>query len=63
VDPAYRAVHGFRPVEELAELADGPTECKVGRGVFVCLELQCDWSAVLTVADKRTRPNPTLSLH
>ena len=29
----YSAVHGLRPVEDLAELADGPTECgEVARG-------------------------------
>jgi len=36
----YSAVHGFWPVEELAELADGPAGCgEVAKGwVFMCLE-------------------------
>jgi hypothetical protein len=40
----YSAVHGFWPVEELTELADGSTGCgENGEGwVFICLELQCD---------------------
>jgi len=37
---AYSAVHGFLPVEELAELADGPTGCgEVTRGG--CLFANC----------------------
>ena len=33
----------FWPVEELAELADGPTgRGEIGRGVLICLELRCD---------------------
>ena len=39
----YSVVHGFGPVEELAELADGSTLCdEKGEGwVFICPELQC----------------------
>ena len=37
---AYSAVHGFLPVEELVELADGPTGCvEVTRGR--CLFAKC----------------------
>jgi len=36
----YRSVHGFWPVEELADLADGPTgSVELARGG---LELHCD---------------------
>jgi len=40
----YSAVYGCWPVEDLAEMADGPTPCgKVARGgCFICLGLQCD---------------------
>ena len=33
----YSAVHGFWPLEELAELENGPNEW-----VFICLVLQSD---------------------
>jgi hypothetical protein len=40
----YSAVYGFWPVEELAEMADGPTACgKVARGgCSICFERQCN---------------------
>lgn len=40
----YSAVCGFWPVEDLAEMADGPTACgKVARGgCSICSGLQCD---------------------
>ena len=40
----YSAVYGFWPVEDLAEMADGPTACgKVARSwCSICLGLQCD---------------------
>jgi hypothetical protein len=48
-------VHYFWPVEELAELADGPTGCgEAARG-------GCSFAwTVLTVAEKNTRPNAAL---
>jgi hypothetical protein len=59
----YSARHGFRPVEEIAELADKPTGFgDVARGVFA-------WSfrvtrlPVLTKAERRTTPNTMLPMH
>ena len=53
----YSAVHGFWPVWELADLADGPTgRGEVSKGwVFVCFEVQCDEFNPIMVA-VRTRP-------
>ena len=53
----YSAVHGFWPVLELADLADGPTgRGEVSKGwVFVCFEVQCDEFNPIMVA-VRTRP-------
>jgi hypothetical protein len=52
-------------VEELAELADGPTKCgEVARGG--CLfdgNFSVTSSTVLTQVERRTRPNTMLSLH
>jgi len=56
-------VHGFWPVEELAELADGPT----GRGEVAKGGCAFAWnisltrSPVLTGAERRTRANVALS--
>jgi hypothetical protein len=63
VDLGYSAVHGFRPVEDLAELLDGPTGCgEVAKGGCLCAwNFSVTWSAVLTVADRRTRPSTNLS--
>jgi hypothetical protein len=58
----YSALHGFWRVEDLAELANGPSWCDaVARGG--CL---FDWnfsvtnSAIFSEAETRTRPNMTL---
>jgi len=56
----YSAVHSFLSVEKLAELADGLLS---GEGwVFICSGLQRDKfnCTVLTVAERRARPNVTL---
>jgi hypothetical protein len=64
-------VHGLWPVEELAELAGGPTECgEVARVGCLNHKSQClfAWnfsvtrSAALTEAERRKRTNMTLSL-
>jgi len=61
----YSAVHGFWPVEELAELAGGPTACgEMARGGCLCAwNFSVTRSPVLTEAERRTRRNITLSLH
>jgi hypothetical protein len=50
---AYRAVHDFLPVEEVALLADGPTGCGEVQGVGIY------FPTVLAEAERRTRPNMT----
>jgi hypothetical protein len=57
----YSAVHDFWPVEEFAELTDGPTGCGEVVRVYLLLT-SVTRSAVLTEADRRTRPN-MLSLY
>jgi len=57
-------VNGFWPVEELAELADGPT----GRGEVARGGCSFVWnivtrSPVLTGAERRAGPNMELSQH
>jgi hypothetical protein len=55
----YSALHGFWPVEDLAELANGPGAVARGGCLF-------DWnfsvikSAIFSEAETRTRPNTTL---
>jgi len=59
----YSTVHGFWPVEVLAELADGPTGCgevAMGGCIFVW-NFSVTRTAILTEAEKRDRPN--MSLH
>jgi hypothetical protein len=55
-------VHGFWPVEELAELADGPTGCgEVARGgCSFAWNFSVKRSLVLTVAERRAGPNMAL---
>jgi len=61
----YSALHGFWPVEELAELADGPT----GRGEVARGGCSFAWnfivtrSTVLTGAERRAGPNMALLQH
>jgi len=60
----YSAVHGFWPMEEIMELADGPTGCGEvvrGGGLFAC-NFRVTRTDVRTEVDRRTRPN-MLSLH
>ena len=58
-------MHGFWPVEELAELADGPT----GRGEVARGGCSFAWnssvtrSTVLTGAERRAGPNMVLLQH
>ena len=58
-------MHGFWPVEELAELADGPT----GRGEVARGGCSFAWnfsvtrSPVLTGAERRAGPNMALLQH
>ena len=58
----YSAVHGFWPVEELAELADGPTgRGEVARGgCLFAWNISVTRSPLLTGAERRTRPNMAL---
>jgi hypothetical protein len=58
-------MHGFWPVEGLAELVDEPTRCDdVARGgCLFAWNVSVTRSTVLTEAERRTRPNMTLSLH
>ena len=60
----YSAVHGFWPVEDLAELAGGPTGCceMAKGGCLFAWNFSVTRSTVLTEAE-RTRRNMTLSLH
>jgi hypothetical protein len=60
----YGAVQGLWPVEELAQLANGPTGCSgVARGGCLCQwNFSVTRSNVLTQAE-RTSPNTTLSPH
>jgi hypothetical protein len=52
-------------VEDLTELADGPTGYReVARaGCLFAWNFSVTRSTVLTVAERRTRPNRTLSLY
>jgi hypothetical protein len=58
----YSTVHGFWPVEVLAELADGPTGCgEVARGgCLFAWNFSVIRTAVLTEAGRRPRPNMLL---
>ena len=53
----YSAVHGFWPVEELAELADKPTGCgEVARGgCLFAWNIGVTRPALLTEAERRAR--------
>jgi hypothetical protein len=55
-------VHGFWPVEDLAQLAAGPTTCGdvVRGGCFSTWNLSVRGSTVLMEAERRTRPNVLL---
>jgi hypothetical protein len=61
----YSTVRGFWPVEELAELANGPTGCgEEARGVCLFVwNLSVARSAVITREERKARPYMTLSLH
>ena len=55
------AIHGFWPMDELAELADGPTgsgETARG-GCLFAWNISVTRSTVRTVAERRTRPHMT----
>ena len=55
-------MHGFWPVEDLAELADGPTACgdAVRDGCVSTWNLSVIGSTALMEAERRTRPNVLL---
>jgi hypothetical protein len=57
-------VRSFWPAQELAELADGPAYCgEVARGgCLFAWNFNVTKSAIPVVAERRTRPNITLSL-
>ena len=59
----YSAVHVSWPVEDLTELAVGPTGCgEVARGgCSFAFNFSVTRSRVLTEAERRTRSNMTLS--
>jgi hypothetical protein len=61
-DTSYSALHGFWVVEELVELAEGPTVCgKVRKnGCLFAWNFRDTQSTVLTEMERRTRPNMTL---
>lgn len=58
------AMYGFGRWKELAELSDGPTGCaEVARGGYLFTQnFIVTRSAVLTKAERRSRPKMTLSL-
>ena len=58
-------MHSFWPVEEIVDLAAGPTGCgEVTRGERrFAWNLNVTRSTVLTEAERRTRTNITLFLH
>jgi len=60
---SYSAAYSFWPLEGLAELADSPIGCgEVARGGCLFAWNFSVRSTVLTEAQRRTRPNTTLSL-
>lgn len=59
------AMHGFWPVEELVELVDEPTGCGevAWGGCLFAWDFGVTRLAVLMGAERKARPNMTLSLH
>jgi len=58
----YSALHGFWPVKDLAELADGPS-CRgavVRGGCLFVWNFSVTRTDVFSEAETRTRPNTTL---
>lgn len=58
-------MHGFWPVEEVADLVGRPTACGEGviGGRLFAWNFAVARSAVVVEVGRRTRPNITMSLH
>jgi len=58
-------VHGFWPLEEVADLVGSPTSCGEGvrGGRLFAWNFAVARSIVVVEVERRTRPNITVSLH